>query len=40
VIKPDVILADLVKIFHPGLLPDHEFYYYQKIGSSQTEESA
>ena len=39
VIKPDVILADLVKIFHPELLPDHELYYYKNIGATQTEES-
>ena len=39
-IKPDVILADLVKIFHPELLPDHELYYYKNIGAGQTEESA
>lgn len=29
--KPDVILADLIKIFHPDLLPDHELYYYKQI---------
>jgi iron complex transport system substrate-binding protein len=31
VIHPDVILADLIKIFHPHLLPDHELYYYRKL---------
>lgn len=30
--NPDVILADLVKIFHPDLLPDHELYYYMPLG--------
>jgi iron complex transport system substrate-binding protein len=29
--NPDVILADLVKIFHPDLLPDHELYYYKRL---------
>ena len=40
VIKPDVILADLVKIFHPDLLPDHELYYYKNIGATRTGEGA
>lgn len=31
VVKPDVILADLIAIFHPQLLPDHELFYYQKL---------
>lgn len=31
VVKPDVILADLIAIFHPQLLPNHELYYYQNI---------
>jgi len=28
---PDLILADLIAIFHPDLLPDHEFYFYQPL---------
>jgi iron complex transport system substrate-binding protein len=28
---PDVILADLIRIFHPELLPEHELYYYQLL---------
>ncbi len=28
---PDVILADLIRIFHPELLPEHELYYYQRL---------
>ncbi|MFP4563022.1 MAG: ABC transporter substrate-binding protein [Spirochaetia bacterium] len=28
---PHVVLADLVKIFHPELVPDHEFVYYHKL---------
>lgn len=31
VVKPDVVLADLIAIFHPQLLPDHKLYYYQKL---------
>ncbi len=30
-VNPHLILADLVKIFHPELLPDHELVYYQKL---------
>ncbi len=29
--KPDVILKDLVRIFHPELLPDYETYYWRKL---------
>ncbi len=29
---PDVILADLIHIFHPDLLPDHQLYYFRNIG--------
>lgn len=29
--NPDIVLADLIKIFHPDLLPDHELYFYQKL---------
>ncbi len=31
VVHPEILLADLIKIFHPGIVPDHELYYYQKI---------
>jgi iron complex transport system substrate-binding protein len=31
VARPDVVLADLVKIFHPDLLPDHELVYYRPV---------
>lgn len=27
----DLILADLVKIFHPALVPDHEFQWYLQV---------
>lgn len=29
---PELILADLIAIFHPELLSDHEFYFYQPLG--------
>ena len=29
--NPDVLLADLVKIFHPDLLPQHELVYYAPL---------
>ena len=29
--EPDVILADLVRIFHPELLPRREMIYYRRI---------
>lgn len=31
IVRPDVVLADLIRIFHPDLLPDHELYYYFKL---------
>ncbi len=30
-VRPDRILADLIAILHPGLLPDHRFVYYEKL---------
>lgn len=30
-INPHLILADLIKIFHPELLPSHELQYYKQI---------
>lgn len=29
--NPDIILYDLIKIFHPKLLPNHELFYYKKL---------
>jgi iron complex transport system substrate-binding protein len=29
--NPDVILSDLVKIFHPDLLPDYKLYFYAPL---------
>lgn len=31
VIRPDRVLADLIHILHPGLLPGHELFYYRKL---------
>ena len=28
---PDLVLADLVKIFHPSLVPEHEFQWYIQV---------
>lgn len=30
-LRPDEVLADLIKLFHPTLLPEHELVYYQKL---------
>lgn len=29
--NPDVVLSDLIKIFHPDILPNHQFVYYRKV---------
>lgn len=31
IINCDLVLADLIKIFHPELLPEHQFKYYNKL---------
>jgi iron complex transport system substrate-binding protein len=31
VVHPDVVLKDLVRIFHPEILPEHELVYYELI---------
>nr|WKN36115.1 ABC transporter substrate-binding protein [Tunicatimonas sp. TK19036] len=30
-VYPQRVLADLIKILHPELLPEHELYYYQRL---------
>lgn len=30
-VRPDLVLADLIKILHPDLLPDHQLYYYKQL---------
>ncbi len=29
--RPDIVLKDVIKIFHPELVPDHEWVYYQQL---------
>ncbi|AHM62130.1 Fe3+-hydroxamate ABC transporter periplasmic protein [Flammeovirgaceae bacterium 311] len=29
--RPDMVLADLIKILHPELLPKHELYFYKQL---------
>ena len=31
VVEPDIILADIVSILHPRLLPSHQKKYYKKL---------
>lgn len=31
VVEPHLILKDLIKIFHPDILPEHDFVYYRKL---------
>ncbi len=31
VVQPDLVLMDLIKIFHPELLNEHDFVYYRKL---------
>ena len=33
VTNPQLVLADLVAIFHPELMPDHSFAFYQRLAS-------
>jgi cobalamin transport system substrate-binding protein len=30
-VRPDLLLADLIEVFHPGLLRDHDFVYYRQL---------
>jgi iron complex transport system substrate-binding protein len=30
-VQPDDVLADLIKAFHPALMPDSEFIYYEQL---------
>lgn len=34
-VNPHLILADLVKIFHPDLLPQHQLVYYKKLSAHE-----
>lgn len=35
ILRPDIVLKDLVAILHPELIPDHELYYYRHVGNLQ-----
>jgi len=35
--QPHLVLADLVAIFHPDLLPNHEFAFYQQLDTAETD---
>lgn len=30
-VRPDQVLADLISLFHPKLLPDHTLFYYRQL---------
>lgn len=30
-VRPDLVLGDLIEVFHPGLLADHHFVYYRQL---------
>ncbi|WP_413512814.1 ABC transporter substrate-binding protein [Myroides odoratus] len=30
-VRPDLVLKDLIKIFHPHLLPEYQLYFYQQL---------
>lgn len=30
-VRPDRVLADLIKVFHPDLLTDHQLFYYRQL---------
>ena len=31
VVRPDLVLADLLKVFHPSLRENHPFIWYQRL---------
>lgn len=37
VANPHLVLADLVRVFHPGLLPDHELIWYHRLDCPDPE---
>jgi len=40
VLNPHIILKDLMKIFHPELVPGHTLYYYQKLPRTKDQSSS
>ena len=37
VVQPHLVLADLLAIFHPELLPSHEFAFYQQLDTAEAD---
>ena len=37
VTNPQLVLADLLAIFHPDLLPDHDFAFYRQLETAERE---
>lgn len=35
--RPDLVLADLVAVFHPGLLPDHPSHFHRRLTETLPE---
>jgi iron complex transport system substrate-binding protein len=31
IVHPELVLADLIKIFHPKKFPEHKLYYYERL---------
>jgi iron complex transport system substrate-binding protein len=31
IVRPDLVLADLIKILYPEKLPEHKLYYYEQL---------
>lgn len=40
VLNPHIILKDLMKIFHPELVPDHTLYYYQQLPRTKEQSNS
>ena len=38
-VRPDLVLEDLISIFYPELLPDHELYFFEKIAFRNSDSS-
>jgi len=30
-VRPDLVLGDLIRVFHPGLMAEHQFVYYRQL---------
>lgn len=37
ILRPDIVLEDLVAILHPEFVPDYELYYYRHVGTPHGE---